>query len=204
MYLIFWGWQFHFRWGKSITEVVRLISFPRKWTTSFWRSRSVLFLKEFISSRKLKGTINRRWQYNNNHFSYMFDILPFQMHFLLQKLLYFDSKLTEFGPINRKSAWIQVMVCYCTGCKPLPGPTIWVKSRNYGCLITCICYPLIAKTGNKTVAVSWPDPYPVQWGIYVLPGLKGFRGNCGVLLEAWRVILGLNSSQTTIRSTSLG
>ena len=44
------------------------------------------------------------WQYNNNHFSYMFDILLFQMHFLLQKLWYFDSKLTEFGPINRNSA----------------------------------------------------------------------------------------------------
>ena len=37
--------------------------------------------------------------------------------------------------------------------------SIWVRSRNCGCLVTWFCYQLIAKPGNKTVAVSWPDPY---------------------------------------------
>ena len=37
--------------------------------------------------------------------------------------------------------------------------TIWVRSRNCGCLVTWFCYQLIAKLGNKTAAVSWPDPY---------------------------------------------
>ena len=36
---------------------------------------------------------------------------------------------------------------------------IWVRSRNWGCLVTWFCYQLIAKPGNKTAAVSWPDPY---------------------------------------------
>ena len=36
---------------------------------------------------------------------------------------------------------------------------IWVKSRNCGCLVTWFCYQLIAKPGNKTAAVLWPDPY---------------------------------------------
>ena len=36
---------------------------------------------------------------------------------------------------------------------------IWVRSRNCGCLVTWFCYHLIAKPGNKTAAVSWPDPY---------------------------------------------
>ena len=37
---------------------------------------------------------------------------------------------------------------------------IWVRSRrNCGCLATWFCYQLIAKPGNKTAAVSWPDPY---------------------------------------------
>ena len=36
---------------------------------------------------------------------------------------------------------------------------IWVKSRNCGCLVTWFCYQLIAKPGNKTATVSWPDPY---------------------------------------------
>ena len=36
---------------------------------------------------------------------------------------------------------------------------IWVRSRTSGCLVTWFCYQLIAKPGNKTAAVSWPDPY---------------------------------------------
>ena len=36
--------------------------------------------------------------------------------------------------------------------------TIWVRSWNCGCLVTWFCYQLIAKPGNKTAAVSWPDP----------------------------------------------
>ena len=40
---------------------------------------------------------------------------------------------------------------------------IWVRSRNFGCLVTWFCYQLIAKPGNKTATVSWPDPY-----IYIL------------------------------------
>ena len=41
---------------------------------------------------------------------------------------------------------------------------IWVRSRNCGCLVTCFCYQLIAKPGNKTAAVSWPDPYDItRW-----------------------------------------
>ena len=38
---------------------------------------------------------------------------------------------------------------------------IWVRSRNCGCLVTWFCYQLIAKPGNRTAAVSWPDPYVV-------------------------------------------
>ena len=36
---------------------------------------------------------------------------------------------------------------------------IWVRSGNCGCLFTWFCYQLIAKPGNKTATVSWPDPY---------------------------------------------
>ena len=35
--------------------------------------------------------------------------------------------------------------------------TIW--SRNCDCLVTWFCYQLIAKPGNKTATVPWPDPY---------------------------------------------
>ena len=35
---------------------------------------------------------------------------------------------------------------------------IWVRSRNCGCLVTWFCYQLIAKPGDKTAAVPWPDP----------------------------------------------
>ena len=36
---------------------------------------------------------------------------------------------------------------------------IWIRSRNCGCLVTWFCYQLIAKPGNKTATVSWPDPF---------------------------------------------
>ena len=36
---------------------------------------------------------------------------------------------------------------------------IWVRSRNYGYLVTWFCYQLIAKPGNMTAAVSRPEPY---------------------------------------------
>ena len=36
---------------------------------------------------------------------------------------------------------------------------IRVRSHNCGCLVTWFCYQLIAKPGNKTAEVSWPDPY---------------------------------------------
>ena len=42
--------------------------------------------------------------------------------------------------------WVQT-VCTC------------VRSRNCGCVVTWFCYQLIAKPGNKTAAVPWPDTY---------------------------------------------
>ena len=38
----------------------------------------------------------------------------------------------------------------------------WVKSWNFGCLVTWFCYQLIANPGNKTAAVPWPDPHMTQ------------------------------------------
>ena len=38
----------------------------------------------------------------------------------------------------------------------------WVRSRNCGCLVTWFCYQLIAKPGNKTATVPWPDPLVVM------------------------------------------
>ena len=35
---------------------------------------------------------------------------------------------------------------------------IWVWSRICSCPVTWFCYQLIAKPGDKTAAVPWPDP----------------------------------------------
>ena len=40
---------------------------------------------------------------------------------------------------------------------------IWVRPRNCGCLVSWFCYQLIAKPGNKTAAVPWPDPYQFNY-----------------------------------------
>ena len=56
---------------------------------------------------------------------------------------------------------------------------IWVRSRNWGCLATWFCYQLIAKPGNKTVAVSWPDPYVLMaWWCYHIERLSASLGLC--------------------------
>ena len=43
---------------------------------------------------------------------------------------------------------------------------IWVRSRNWDCLVTWFCYQLIAKPGNKTAPVSWLDPNMAGQGFY--------------------------------------
>ena len=57
---------------------------------------------------------------------------------------------------------MDTIVCKLSQCGSLISDTannIWVRSRNCGCLVTWFCYQLIAKPGNKTATVSWPDPY---------------------------------------------
>ena len=39
------------------------------------------------------------------------------------------------------------------------GIDLGFRSLNCGWLVTWFCYQLIAKPGNKTDTVSWPDPY---------------------------------------------
>ena len=59
------------------------------------------------------------------------------------------------------SARLQYLHCYGTGHTAVLhwAINIWARSRNCGCLVTWFCYQLIAKPGNKTAAVPWPDPY---------------------------------------------
>ena len=60
-------------------------------------------------------------------------------------------------------------------CHVLPQPScgeiwqirMWVGSWNGGCPVTWVCYQLIAKTGNKTATVSWPDPYVILLRILI-------------------------------------
>ena len=56
---------------------------------------------------------------------------------------------------------------------------IWVRSRNCGCLVTWFCYQLIAKRGNKTDAISWPDPYVcmiyITLSYFILPEWDSIR-----------------------------
>ena len=61
--------------------------------------------------------------------------------------------------------WIRIKT-YLSSSPPilvLKSKLIWIRSRNCGCLVTWFCYQLIAKPGNKTAAVPWPDPYTVWY-----------------------------------------
>ena len=46
---------------------------------------------------------------------------------------------------------------------------ICVRSQNCDCPIAWFCYQLIAKPGDKTATVPWPDPY-----VYIEPMLTQF------------------------------
>ena len=39
--------------------------------------------------------------------------------------------------------------------------TVNMLIKDCGCPVTWFCYQLIAKPGNKTAAVSWPDPHTI-------------------------------------------
>ena len=56
---------------------------------------------------------------------------------------------------------------------------IWVRSQNCGCLVTWFCYQLIAKPGNKTATVSWPDPYDFIWRLRVVIKCSPHVAMCG-------------------------
>ena len=65
-----------------------------------------------------------------------------------------------------KPDWLLAMLCWISTrflasdwSSSYQHTCIWVRSRNCGCLVTWFCYQLIAKPGNKTAAVPWPDPY---------------------------------------------
>ena len=78
---------------------------------------------------------------------------------------------------------------------------IWVRSWNCGCLVTWFCYQLIAKPGNKTAAVSWPDPYALWWLLsWTLPVLLPVNKWHGTLLiiSQGLVLLGTNHSHSVL------
>ena len=63
---------------------------------------------------------------------------------------------------------------------------IWVRSRNCGCLVTWFCYQLIAKPGNKTAAVSWPDPY-ISVKSQITPHISPWWASFGVyFVRIWK------------------
>ena len=82
----------------------------------------------------------------------------------MQHLLIIWCLIPKYHPVI-KSNMTQVYYFFisysmkCTHAVTGMKNTIWVRSRNWGCLVTWFCYQLIAKPGNKTAAVSWPDPY---------------------------------------------
>ena len=52
---------------------------------------------------------------------------------------------------------------------------IWVRSRRCGCLVTWVCYQMVAKPGNKTVAPlcsTWSNQFHIIYDIFCFTPLK--------------------------------
>ena len=78
-----------------------------------------------------------------------------------QQLTRLNPRASDKGrDLGSKLPWVPWhTVPTCVASIFASGGNIWVRSRNFGCLVTWFCYQLIAKPGNKTTTVSWPDPY---------------------------------------------
>ena len=89
-------------------------------------------------------------------FLYLFLYWYLPLYIVLYLVLYFGQYLTLYPiyiSISKFYSWIFIVFYIYRYI------SIWVRSRNCGWLVTWFCYQLIAKPGNKTAAVSWPDPY---------------------------------------------
>ena len=53
---------------------------------------------------------------------------------------------------------------------------IWIRSHDCGCLVAWFCYQLIARPGNKTATVSWPDPYIHHYAQMYVSGYTWWYG----------------------------
>ena len=60
---------------------------------------------------------------------------------------------------------------------------IWIRSHDCGCLVAWFCFQLIARPGNKTVAVSWPDPYIHHYAQMYFPGFTWWYGYCKTFIH---------------------
>ena len=75
-------------------------------------------------------------------------LMMFKQHKAETDISSHDIDLLSFIYSGLNTRWVKIGLIY-----------VWVKSRNCSCLVTWFCYQLIAKPGNKTTAVRWPDPY---------------------------------------------
>ena len=95
----------------------------------------------------------------------------------MHQILY-SQKIPHSLPMRVSYGMYFVRILEKTDCIVMASHCIWVRSRNCGCLVTWFCYQLIAKPGNKTATVPWPDPYGIgtwrvtsksstQWGVKI-------------------------------------
>ena len=71
---------------------------------------------------------------------------------------HWQQKYESINSITVRSShnWISVVITLYD--------MIWVGSWRCDCLVTWFCYQKIAKPGNKTATLPWPDPYRThQW-----------------------------------------
>ena len=89
-----------------------------------------------------------------------------------------------------------VMFCFAVTDFTYNDHTIRVRSPNCGCLVTWFCYLMIAKPGNKTATVSWPDPYveymqrimhTVSWCCFVLSVARSIFTTSPPMEQPWRI-----------------
>ena len=137
-------------WINGNKSTMVQIMLMNRWQAITWTNYGLDYRSIWVRSRTL------HWRHNESD-----GVSNHQPHDCLLKRL--------FGRRSKKTSKLRVTGLY-VGNSPGPvnsphkGPvtrkmfTFDGVIMSCGCLVTWFCYQLIAKPGNKTATVSWPDP----------------------------------------------
>ena len=132
-----------------------------------------VFPSQFQFDGNFVSLSSRFWY--SDHYKILYMARQLCCRGMCKNLLWSDSQQRNYSKAKFPSNW---------NCRQKIVSETGPRSRNCGCLITWFCYQLIAKPGNTTAAVSWPDPYTHWQGTFSVSAMS-VRPEISLGLWSW-------------------